>query len=177
MRRFYGFFCLMLLAVIAFAGVAEAAQHEAAIRAAAEKAAAAIVDERTEAIADSTYPGLAAVMGGRVALINSLHESSAELKKRGLSVTAMEIRSISPTVVAGRQLHSIVRIKRTMDAPNGIQLQDTFLIAVSEDAGASWSFVEGRQLSPEQLNVLFPDFNPELKFPATAKPVFIRDGE
>jgi hypothetical protein len=177
MRRFYGMLCLLLLAAIASAGTADAAQHEAAIRAAAEKASSAIVDGRMEAIADSTYPGLAAVMGGRVALINSLHESSAELRKRGLSVTEMEVVSISPTVQAGRQLHSIVRMKRMMNAPNGIQVQDTFLIAVSEDAGASWSFVEGRQLSQDQLKVLFPDFNPELKFPATAKPVFIRDGE
>lgn len=177
MRRSLKNLSLTLLALLAAVGVANADQYEATIRAAAEKASSAIVEGRTEAIADSTYPGLAAVMGGRVALINSLRESTEELKNRGLSVSSMEIRSISPAVQAGAQLHSIVRVKRMMTARNGKQVQDTFLIAVSEDQGATWSFVEGRQLSPEQLQVLFPNFNSELKFPATAKPVFIRDDE
>ena len=166
---------LTVALMLVSAGLIAGDNHEATIRSAAEKASLAVVGGRMEAVADSTYPGLVTAMGGRSDMIIALRQSVSDLSKRGLSVEKIEVGEISDTVTAGDQLHAVVRIKRTIKAPTGRQIQDSFMLAISSDAGKNWTFVEGRQMTPPMIEALFPNFNGELVFPKTSEPVFVRD--
>ena len=145
------------------------------IRAAFDRAAQAAVAGDAEMILDSTYSGLLKQVGGRDVMRSMVIKNLSDLKNRGMAVVGTEIVSISEPLRAGDELHAIVRAKRTVKAPGGRQIQDTFMIAVSGDGGQSWTFVDGPQLTPKHIEVLFPDFNEALELPQTAPPVFEKD--
>ncbi len=153
-----------------------AAEDSAAnIRAAFDRAAQAVVAGDAEAILNSTYSGLLEQVGGRDAMRSMLIKNLTDLEKRGMAVVSTEIVSISEPLQAGDELHAIVRAKRILKAPGGRQIQDTFMIAVSDDEGQNWTFVDGPQLTPKHIEALFPDFNEALELPETVPPVFEKD--
>ena len=145
------------------------------IRAAFDRAAEAVVAGNAETILDSTYPGLLEQVGGRDVMRSMLIKNLNDLEERGMAVVATEIVSISKPLRAGDELHAIVRAKRTVKAPGGRQIQDTFMIAVSGDGGQNWTFVDGPQLTPNHIETLFPDFNEALELPEMAPVVFEKD--
>jgi len=145
------------------------------IRKAVERASEAVIAGDTDAILDSTYPKLIEQVGGRESMREILTKNLTGLEQRGLTVVSNEIVSISEPVRAGTELHAIVRSRRTLKAPRGRQIHDTFLIAVSGDDGQSWSFVDGPQLTPNHIKILFPDFNSALVLPRVDAPVFQAD--
>ena len=145
------------------------------IRVAFDRAVQAAVVGDAETILDSTYSGLLEQVGGRDAMRSMVIKNLNDLKERGMAVVGTEIVSISEPLQAGDELHAIVRAKRTVKAPGGRQIQDTFMIAVSSDGGQNWTFVDGPQLTPKHIEALFPDFNEALELPETAPPVFEKD--
>jgi len=157
----------LLIATLAYG----AEDPQANIRADFDRAQAAVVSGNAGAILDSTYPGLVKQVGGPDAMRSVLTKNLDELEKRSISVVGTEIVSISQPVRAGAELHAVVRAKRTVKSPGGVQIQDTFVIAVSSDAGKKWTFVDGPQLTPKHIHALFPDFNSDLVLPKTEPPV------
>lgn len=145
------------------------------IRASFEDAMEAAVVGDPETIVNGTYPGLVEKVGGRDAMRSMVVRNLKDLEGRGMAVLKTEIVSISEPLQAGDELHSIVRARRTVKAPGGRQIQDTFMIAVSGDAGESWTFVDGPQLKPSHIQALFPNFNPALELPETSPPTFEKD--
>ncbi len=164
-----------IVALLSFTFVCAADDPVANIRAAFDRAAQAVVAGDAEAILDSTYSGLLEQVGGRDVMRSMVIKNLNDLKKRGMAVVATEIVSISEPLRAGDELHAIIRAKRTVKAPGGRQIQDTFMIAVSGDGGQNWTFVDGPQLTPKHIEALFPDFNEALELPETAPPVFEKD--
>lgn len=144
------------------------------IRADFDKAQRAVVTGDTATILASTYPGLVQQVGGPDAMRSMVVKNLEGLEERGMTVVGTEIVSISQPVQAGSELHAVVRATRTVKAPGGRQVQDTFMIAVSADQGKSWTFVDGPQLTPKHIHTLFPDFNDALVLPKVKAPVFER---
>lgn len=163
---------VVLIALLSSTLVCAADDPTANIRAAFDRAVQAVVVGDTEAILDSTYSGLLEQVGGRDVMRSMVLKNLNDLEKRGMAVVATEIVSISEPLRAGDELHAIVRAKRTVKAPGGRQIQDTFMIAVSGDEGQNWTFIDGPQLTPKHIEALFPDFNEALELPETAPPVF-----
>lgn len=168
-------FAAAIVAVLSVTLVCAAEDPTANIRADFDRAAQAVVAGDTEKILDSTYPGLVQQVGGRDAMRSMVTKNLSDLEQRGMAVMATEIVSISQPLRAGDELHAIVRARRTVKAPGGRQVQDTFMIAVSGDEGKSWTFLDGPQLTPKHIKALFPDFNEALELPETAPPVFRKD--
>ena len=165
---------VILVTLVLVALVHAAEDPTAKIRASFERASEAVAASDTEAILESTYPGLVQQVGGRAAMRVMVTESLKDLERKNLVVVGTEIVSISQPLQAGAELHSIVRAKRTVKGPGGVQIQDTFMVAVSRDNGMSWTFVDGPQLTPKHIEALFPDFNEALELPETAPPVMER---
>ena len=163
---------VVLIALLSSTLVCAADDPTAIIRAAFDRAVQAVVVGDTEAILDNTYSGLLEQVGGRDVMRSMVIKNLNDLKERGMAVVGTEIVSISEPLQAGDELHAIVRANRTVKAPGGRQIQDTFMIAVSSDGGQNWTFVDGPQLTPKHIEALFPDFNEALELPETAPPVF-----
>lgn len=144
------------------------------LRTAFDRAQQAVVAGDTAAILAGTYPGLIKQVGGPDAMRDMLSKNLAGLEERGMAVLGTEIVSVSDPVQAGSEIHAVVRATRTVKAPGGRQIQDTFMIAVSADQGKNWTFVDGPQLTPQHIDQLFPDFNDALVLPRVKAPVFER---
>ena len=161
-----------IVALLSVTLVCAAEDPTANIRADFDRAAQAVAARDAEAILDSTYPGLLQQVGGRDAMRTMVVKNLTDLEQRSMAVVATEIVSISQPLQAGAELHAIVRAKRTVRAPGGRQIQDTFMIAVSGDEGEKWTFVDGPQLTPKHIEALFPEFNAALVLPKIERPVF-----
>ncbi len=169
---------LMVLTLLLFPGVACAEDDPTApIRADFDEATEAVLVGDAEGILKYTYPGLIEKVGGLDAMRSIVVGNLTDLERRGMSILTTEIVSIAEPLPAGRELHSVVRAKRTVKTPGGRQIQDTFMIAVSIDGGKRWTFVDGPQLTPQHIDALFPEFNEALELPETAPPVVEKDAD
>ena len=48
-----------------------------------------------------------------------------------------------------------------------------FLLGVSNDRGKTWTFIEAEKLTPENVRLVLPTYDPRLKLPARKEPKFI----
>ena len=154
---------LVVLLSVTVVGAAE--DPKANIRADFDRAVQAVVAGDAETILDGTYPGLVQQVGGRDVMRSMVLENLKDLERRGLTVVGTEIVLISDPVQAGDELHAVVSAKRTVEGAEGKQTLDTFMIAVSSDGGAKWTFVDGPPLTAKHIATLFPDFNETLEIP------------
>ncbi len=158
-------FPVAVVAMLSVALVCAAEDPKANIRADFDRAVQAVMAGDAEAILDGTYPGLVQQVGGRDAMRSMVLENLKDLERRGLTVVGTEIVLISDPVQAGEELHAVVSAKRTVEGSEGKQTLDTFMIAVSSDGGAKWTFVDGPPLTAKHIEALFPDFNEALEIP------------
>lgn len=126
-----------------------------------------------ERIADSAYPKVIELMGGREAALRTVRTGMQQLEAQGLSFHTTEIQSIAEPVKAGKELHSIVRVRVIMKAPGGKVQTDTYSLAISQDDGASWFFLDSGGITQQLIDLIFPVFTLEL--PPKSEPMFLAD--
>jgi len=84
---------------------------------------------------------------------------------QGIEWGDVAIQSVSEPVVAGKQLHLLIRVQQKIGTPEGEIKNKTTLLGVSDDGGANWTFVDATKLDKTNRDKLFPDFNDELELP------------
>jgi len=166
---------LILFAMLLAACGMAASDDAANLRADAEWMCKAVEEGDADAIVEHTYPGLLEKIGGPDEMRKIVLAGQTDMRQRGLAVQSVEITAVSEPLQAGSELHAVVRTKRTVKGPTGRQIINSYVIAVSGDAGDNWTFVDGQKLTPAHVLALFPDFNVDLVLPSPSQPVFERD--
>jgi hypothetical protein len=74
-----------------------------------------------------------------------------------------------------RQLFAVVPTTLRIKVPEGVLVGDAFMLAISEDGGENWTFLDGSVTTrPEQMKVLLPQLAGKLKLPESRPPVLER---
>ena len=159
------FACLFLFALPAWAG-----KPVNEIRAAAEKEADALVHGDYDTVAIFTYPRIVELSGGRPGLVKLLSSGFADMKTKGISLASTVIGEPGPLVRSGAKLYSVVPAIVVIKAPGTKITQPSYLLAISSDSGATWTFIDGAGINPATISQVIPDLPSDLKLPAHVAP-------
>ncbi len=126
-----------------------------------------------ELLASYTYPSIAALMGGKEQMINSIEIAMSEVKRQGFKITEVKLGEPQKIYIAGDELHCLVPQTIIMSYDKGQLVNDSYLLAASKDEGKSWYFIDTAQLTQENAAEIFPEFNSNLKIPDKKTPRLI----
>ena len=119
-----------------------------------------------------TYPKVIEIVGGEKNLVQLLSKSNLI----GYKLIAISIGSVSNVVVSGSELQAVVSqtiVTRVDDGnEHGRLLSTSSLVAISQDGGKNWTFVDTSDKSLAILKGIIPTLSNELVIPAMSKPVF-----
>lgn len=166
--KYLSFVALILLAVCQ----TSFSQDKAKIKAEAIISANAFAKGNYAVMADHTYPKMLAMMGGKEAFVKLLSTQMGTMKKQGLSVEKVVIGEPGQIYTAGTELHCLVPQTVTVKMQGKYVTSTTHLLAVSDDKGKTWTFVDTSNGSPEKMKQMFPNWNSKLVIPPPTKPVF-----
>jgi hypothetical protein len=122
-------------------------------------------------LATLTYPKLVEMVGGQEALLELINSGMRDVEAKGLKVLSYTIGEPEQAVRIGQQLYAIVPTKMRMQAPQGVIASESFMIGISGDSGANWTFLGGAGATDEaQLRVVLPEVVGKLKLPEKKQP-------
>ena len=130
----------------------------------------AFEDHNYNKLLDYTYPKIFELSGGKATMLEIIQESMQELELAGYIVDSANIGEPGPIYNAGVELHAIISQFVYMTIPGGSMMNESPLLAVSDNNGVSWYFLDTKQLNSNLKAYFFPNFNEDLKIPEP-KPV------
>ena len=123
-------------------------------------------------VADLTHPIVIELNGGREEMISKTLNLMKQMSESGYYVEGVKIGSPSYTVQEGKETFATISQEVVMRFPAGKIVSKSFL-AISENKGKTWKFVDGQGLSNEGLKKRL-SIPPKLEIPEVEKPRVIR---
>ena len=105
-------------------------------------------------------------------MIATLKRSTEAMRAQGISFTDVTIGTPEAPKKIGGWLIAIVPQHIRMTMPKGELVQDSHLLAISEDDGKKWVFVDAGVLSKSKLAQVFPELDGKIEVPERKPPVF-----
>jgi hypothetical protein len=110
------------------------------------------------------------LMGGQEVLKTKLAQGNAALKSRGVTIDSAAIGTPEKPQKHEGVIASLVPMTTKLTTPQGKLVATSHMIAISEDKGASWVFVDTATVNEEKLATLYPALKGKITIPpATAK--------
>jgi hypothetical protein len=122
------------------------------------------------------HPQVANLVGGKDKLIELTKESYKILEIEGYKISAVTIEY--PAAIIDNSpdnLQTIVQENLTLKNKKGRLISKSYLIAISNDMGATWFFIETSGKTLDEMKSVFPFLNNNLVIPKKEKPQFYRD--
>ena len=143
----------------------------ATLKEAAQQCASSLVSGDYATFAGYCNPRLLKGMGGADRMIASIKGGLGE----GASLTKAEIGEPGPVRDLGTWKVSLVPQTLFIKVPGGRLKAESTLLAVSEDGGGSWTFMDSAPYHHPRFADNFPELAGKLDVPARKQPVFERD--
>ena len=161
---------LMLIAIAVCVQLASADSQTERVRALAAKNSAALSSGNYARLVELTYPKIVEMIGGRDKMIETLRRGSEDMKAHGSAILGAEVSEPKEVVTVGGRQFAILPMTVRVRVPDGTLRSTGFLIAVSEDHGKTWTFIDRAGLK-EKLAQVLPEFPPQLLLPPREQPV------
>ena len=125
------------------------------------------------AYVDFMYPKIVERAGGRDSTIKMIGRLMQNLGVQGKKFKSINYGNISDIVKAGKELHCIVTQTIELSRPDGTEIMETSVLAVSDKKGQNWKFLDVSGADMKAIKQIFPDFNETLQIPERKSPTFI----
>jgi hypothetical protein len=135
----------------------------------------ATVSGNYEKVLSFSPPEVVKMMGGKAKAISYFAQSFQSLKDGGVELTDYVVESPSLIHREKDQIFVIIPTHFSLKAPKGKRALATgYLLAISIDRGATWSFADGAGLQdPNDRAALFPNLPREVICPAIQPPKIV----
>ncbi len=128
-----------------------------------------------------TYPPLVTLLdsiaGGAGQGKAMIEQQIKSLKEQGVAIDSGIVGEPTAHVKAGKELIAVVPIAMYMTVQNKRIKQESYMIAVSANAGKNWTFVNSSPNDEKIIALLFPNWNPALKLPEKKGPEVLSMGD
>lgn len=148
------------------------AQDTTALKKQATRFANATFNSDHKLVIDLTYPKLVELSGGRDSMQKLIVERIASLKKQGVMSFEGSVGSPGPYIKAGSQIHCLIPEILYLNVFNGRFVTRSYLLAISDNKGKSWTFMDVGKMPADVLHKLLPNYNDDLVIPTPGKPMF-----
>lgn len=165
MRYCLAILCVLSLQRVSLAQSGELSDTQGAIRSQAAIMVQAYENGQYDLLLNYTYPQVIAMSGGREVLQDMIAQMMANLSASGVHIDSIRVGDPGQIYAAGTEWHAIIPQQMTMSTADSAFISETYLLAISQDKGARWYFIDTTQLTPEILHTLFPNYNTDLIIP------------
>lgn len=142
------------------------------IRSQAEIMRQALIDGDYKTFIKYNYPKVIELMGGEKNLIQILEKSNTS----GYKLIAVSLGDVSDVVSSGSQLQAVISqivVVRVDDGnKHGRLLTKSSLVAISDDKGKNWTFVDTSGKNLDIIKSIIPSLSSKLVIPQMSQPVF-----
>ena len=124
----------------------------------AEKMVAAFLKKDFKTFVEYTYPALLEKAGGKENFRRRFEENVKAVESQGTKYDSVIISDPSKTVVCNNEMQCVLRQEMVLSPSHEKPFRDiTYLIAISNDNGKSWRFLNSARLTLEQIKMNFPN--------------------
>ena len=131
----------------------------------AREMASAMLRSDYQTITRSTYPRVVQLNGGADRMEQMMREGSAKMRADGVTFHDVSVRRATWSDLTGRRWYAIIPETVTMRTPKSLLVQESYLLGISDDRGATWSFIDGAGLNEQNLKAVLPDAPASLRLP------------
>lgn len=133
--------------------------------------ARAILEKDPNKLIPYLPPKLVEEAGGKEKLIAARDSLNKYMKQFGGEIRRVTIGNPGPVVKYKKQLQSTVPQTTQLKFMAALITLESTLVAISEDNGAHWYFVDNAIYGEQKIKSALPDLSPELVIPPMKKPV------
>ena len=137
--------------------------------------ARAVLDKNVDKLVTYMPAKLVADAGGKEKLMIARDTLNKYMKQFGAEIKRVTIGDPGKIITYKKQLQSVVPQTTEMKFMASKVILETSLIAISEDNGLHWYFVDTTIYHGEKLKLSLPDLSPEIVIPPMKQPKIIAD--
>lgn len=136
----------------------------------AQRTVAALLRDDFRTVALYTYPKVVEMAGGPEQMVATLAKGKKAMAEAGISFADVKLGDPSTPTSYGGKTFSVVPQTVTMATPKGEMTNDSYLLGISDDAGKTWTFVDGSGINDQAIRQVLPPLPSTLKLPAKTPP-------
>jgi hypothetical protein len=149
------------------------AQDTTILKRQANIVAKALLNSDFKTVIVHTYPKAVELAGGKEKLLQIMSNGINQMKAQGFAFEKVSIGSPGKFYKAGTEIHCLVPETLIMKTSKGRMSAKSNLLAISNDGGKNWSFLDLNKGTISSVKNLFPNFNNNLIIPKPAQPVML----
>lgn len=172
---FVGCFVLLIVFGYAQSKTVDTVVARKALMASADSMATLFVRGDIKQYVHYVHPTVVKAMGGENKMISYLDSMVKSLAPQGVEFKNVRIEMGSKLFMVNKQLQAYVTQVQELKVPKGRLIATSYLIAVSNDAGRNWFFVDTGNHSLTELRKLVPNLSKEMVLPERQKPIFYQE--
>src|SRR3569833_324014 len=134
----------------------------------------AFLREDYDVFAGYLYPAIINSMGGKKQMAATLGNTVSNLKANGMSFSDINVDNTSKIVKMHNELQCTLQQHTTIKTPNSKVVTTSTLVAVSEDGGKHWFFIDTSNKNEKDIRKALPNLSPNIVIPPQQKPVVYR---
>jgi len=138
----------------------------------AQEMAATFIAKDYDAFAKFSHPAVVKMMKGEKAMVEKLKKDFGELESEGITFLELKYSAPSKMIAVDNELQCTIPQQIVMLMPKGKLTATTTLIAISEDKGENWYFVDTAGNNLTNMKALIPSLSPDLPVPMPQDPMF-----
>jgi hypothetical protein len=143
----------------------------------AQKCEMAMMTENYQELADCTHHRIIENAGGRDAFIALSAKAMRSVHELGVTIIEAQAGTPGSEVQVGNWRVCLVPQKIVLKVEGGVFTSESFLVAIAEEVGGSWTLVDLCNLPEETRFALYPELKGKISIPETKPPVFSKDSK
>ena len=131
----------------------------------ARQNADAMLNKDYEVLVQSMYPPLIEESGGFQKTLALVKSEMSKMEIQDFMIEKITVEQPSAVVKEGEEGVAIVPYKMKMSFEGTKVVVDTYLVAITQNNGGKWYFIEGALLPKEKLSLMFPNLVATVEIP------------
>lgn len=164
---------LILAGFIAITITANCQSSPATIKAQGMEMAKALVKKDFTTFAKYMHPKVIEYAGGSAKLLQQMDTMNVMAAKFGAEIKKITIGNPGKIISYKKELQTTVPQVTEMSSAFGSMTLETTLVAISDDQGKTWKFIDTLVTNAKELKKAMPDLSPELVIPAMKPPKIV----
>lgn len=166
---------LAFIALFFFSGITVFAQENNNVKQQATEMGNALLKKDYISFVEFAYPKIVRQMGGKEKMAGSIQQQMEGIEKGGSHIVALDYGDPSTIIKEKKELQCTIPQTMTLRISGGRVLSKTTIIAISQDNGEHWYFIDAGERDLATVRISLPNISKRLTLPAPAAPQFIKD--
>lgn len=169
---------ILFIALLAFGVVsAQNGELDQMVLARAQEMGKAFIAKDYAAFAKFAHPRVVKIEKGEEAMIKKMVKDFGDLESEGVTFLEVNFGEPSKMITVENELQCVIQQQVVMLVPGGKLTATTSLIALSEDQGKNWYFVDAAGNNVRNMKALIPSLSLDLPVTMPVDPIFEPDVE